>query len=127
MIKFQNKQVINVQDWDNLVTETYGKPYSFQQQDGCKERGTFHITVPANTEDFENETVPEEINGDDMGVSFAAWLARDPKEWNGAPDDHDFLDLFWDRNFYPDIQMLANDLHAKGLFPEGEYIIEIDW
>ncbi len=74
-----------------------------------------------------NDTVPEEINGDEMGVSFAAWLARDPKEWNGDPKDRSYLDMFWERNFYPDIQMVANDLHAKGLLPAGDYLIDIDW
>lgn len=127
MIKIQNKQMISVQDFDDLVIQTYDRPYSFQQQNGCQERGTFHLTVPARADDFQNVTVAEKINGDDMGVSFAAWLARDPEEWNGKKEDRTFLDLFWERNFYPDIQMIANDLNAKGLFPEGEYVIEINW
>lgn len=127
MIKIQNVQVIRVHDWDDLVEKTYKKPYNFQQQDGCKERGNFYITIPEEVEDFENDTVPEKINGDEMGVSFKAWLARDPKVWHGKPQDKNFLDLFWLRNFYPNVQMIANDLHAKGLVPAGDYIIEIDW
>lgn len=127
MIKVQTKQVIDVSDFDDLVTQTYGKPYSFQQQDGCKDRGTVTITVPCQAEDFENDTVPEEINGEDMGVSFSAWLARDPKEWNGDPDDKDFVDMFWERNFYPNVEMVINDLHTKGLLPAGDYTIDIDW
>ena len=115
MIKVQTKKIIDVQDWDDLVIKTYGKPYSFQQQNGCQDRGTFNITIP------------EEINGREEGVSFAAWLDRDPKEWNGAPKDEQFVDMFWERNFYPDVQMIANDLNAKGLIPAGEYGIEIDW
>lgn len=130
MIKVQTKQVIDVNDFDNLVIETYGRPYCFQQQDGCQDRGNFNITVPDGADDFENDTVPEEVNGEEMGVSFAAWLARDPKEWNGITTGTDVsfkLDLFWQRNFYPDIQMVANDLHAKGLLPAGKYTIDIDW
>lgn len=126
MIKFKNKQVIDVGDWDSLVESTYGKPYSFQQQDGCKERGTHDITIPDGAYDFENESVPDEINGNEMGVSFAAWLARDPEEWNGE-DRWYSRELFWGRNWYPDVQMIANDLHAKGLIPAGEYVIDIDW
>ena len=39
------------------------------------------FAVPAQIpEDYENTSVPEVINGEEMGVSFAAWLARDPKE-----------------------------------------------
>ena len=29
--------------------------------------------------------------------------------------------------FYPNFQMIANDLHEKGLLPAGEYSIDIDW
>lgn len=127
MIKIQTKQIISVQDWDDLVEKTYGKPYSFQQQQGCMERQNIGITIPEDATDFENDEVPEVINGEEMGVSFAAWLARDPKEWNGVEEDSRFLHLFWFRNFYPDVQMVANDLHARGLIPAGEYTIVIDW
>ena len=127
MLKITNVQMISLEDWDNLVVETYGKVYSFQQQDNCQSRGTHQIIIPDHPEDYENDTVPEEIRGDEMGVSFAAWLARDPKEWNGNPSDKPHLDMFWERNFYPNIQMVANDLHAKGLIPAGKYTIDIDW
>lgn len=128
MLKFEIKKMVNVSNWDNLVIKTYGKIYSFQQQDGCQAKGSvFNLTIPAEAEDYENDTVPEKINGSEMGVSFAAWLAREPKEWNGNPKDKTFYSLFWERNFYPNIQMVANDLHAKGLIPAGEYCIEIDW
>ncbi len=120
MIKTQTKQVIEVSDWDSLVVSTYSRPYNFQQQDDCKPRGTHHLTVPATADDFENDTIPEEVNGEEMGVSFAAWLARTP----GSGFNNE---LFWERNFYPDVQMVANDLHAKGLIAAGDYIIEIDW
>ena len=127
MIKFKNRNVIEVRDFDNLVKQTYGKPYSFQQQDGCKPRGTHNITVPDEAYDYENDTVEDKVNGEERGVSFAAWLARKPNEWNGKEKNSWTLDLFWHRNFYPDVQMIVNDLHAKGLFPAGEYIINIDW
>ena len=127
MIKIKSQQMISMQDWDDLVEKTYGKIYSFQQQDGCQERGNVYITIPEEADDYENETIPEEINGEEMGVSFSAWLARDSKEWNGDKADKSFVDMFWSRNFYPNLQMVANDLHAKGLIPKGEYVIEIDW
>jgi hypothetical protein len=127
MLKTKNIRMVSVQDWDELVEKTYARPYSFQQQDGCKSRGVEHLKIPSQAYDFENDTVPEEINGDEMGVSFKAWLERDPNEWNGEAGDHMFLDLFWERNFYPSIEMIANDLLAKGLLEAGEYTIEIDW
>ena len=64
-----------------------------------------------------------------MGVSFKAWLERDPKQKLNA-DDCDCpsaITMWWERNFYPDVQMIANDLHSKGLLPAGEYVINIDW
>lgn len=126
MIKTQNKQIIDVGDFDDLVTKTYGKPYNFQQQNGCQDRGTHHITVPDSAEDYENDNLPDKVNGEQKGVSFAAWVERNPKQWSGDKNSWT-IELFWQRNFYPNVQMIANDLHAKGLFPAGEYIIEIDW
>lgn len=118
MIKFTNKQVIDVQDWDQLVVDTYGKPYSFQQQDGCKERQTVDFSVPDEPYHYSNDTLPYVINGEQMGVSFEAWKATDSNEYRS---------IFWARNFYPDFQTVANDLHAKGLLPAGDYTIDIDW
>lgn len=62
-----------------------------------------------------------------MGVSLKAWMERDPqqpiKNQNNAYD----LELFWERNFYPTIESIANDLYEKGLLESGTYIIDIDW
>lgn len=127
-VKYTNKKVIEVQDWDNLVKETYGKPYSYQQQEGCQDRGSIDITIPEESQDEEmNDSIPEVINGEEMGVKFDVWLARDIKEWKGDKGDKSFIDLFWDRNFYPDLQTVANDLHKKGLIEAGDYTININW
>lgn len=126
-MKIQTKKVIEVDEWDSLVEKTYGRTYSFQQQDGCRARGVFHLTVPAKPNDFENDSVPEKVNHEQRGVSFQSWINRDPKK--PIPNQkYDFeLELWWQRNFYPDVQMVANDLHSKGLLEAGDYIIEIDW
>lgn len=128
-MKIRVEKVVKIADWDELVAKTYGRPYFFQQQDDCQSRGRFSLTVPAEADDFNNDTVPEVVNHEEMGVSFAAWLARDPKQ--KLPDanyqDDFMLKLWWARNFYPNIQMVANDLHAKGLLETGEYSIDIDW
>jgi hypothetical protein len=107
--------------------KTYGRTYNFQQQDDCKERGHVSLIVPSEANDYENETVPEVVNDPEMGVSFAAWLARDPKQPLKNQENDWELNMWWDRNFYPDVQMIANDLHAKGLLDAGEYSIDIDW
>ena len=133
-MKINKVNMISLQDWDDMVVSTYGRPYSFQQQGGCQDHGTFPLTVPdvEMAEDFENDTVPEEVNHEEMGVSFKAWLERDPK--SPLKDEKDetgttqwAIDMWWERNFYPEIQMVANDLHAKGLLDAGEYVIDIDW
>lgn len=129
MIKYKNKKVIEVSDWDELVEKTYGRTYNFQQQDGCQDRGQFNLTVPnEDSEDDEmNESIPEVVNGNLYGVTFESWLARDPKQ--PIPNQkYDWeLKMFYERNFYPDIYTIANDLYAKGLIEAGDYIINIDW
>lgn len=144
MIK--TKYIIEVSDWDKLVEDTYGRLYDFQQQDDCKDRGVEYFTVPCFPEDFENDTIPEIINGREMGVSFKAWLERDPNAPLNPTDDElkncnyfynedrdkwckdkSHINLFYIRNFYPHFNMIVNDLHAKGLLPAGDYAINIDW
>jgi len=132
-MKIKTEKVIDVQEWDELVRETYKRPYNFQQQDGCQSQGTFRFTVPSEeTCDFKAESIPEVVNHEIRGVSFAAWLKRDPKRPLSDPKDNYSgkkwnIDLWWTRNFYPNIQMVANDLHAKGLLEAGDYTIDIDW
>ena len=125
----KTKQVIELSEWDALVQKTYGRPYSFQQQDGCQSRGAFEFSVPAPAYDYKNESVPEEVNHEKMGVSFSAWLARDPKQKLSDPESKEdyCLELWWERNFYPEFQMVANDLHSKGLLNAGNHTILIDW
>jgi hypothetical protein len=128
MLRYTTVKTIDLSDWDEIVERTYGRPYSFQQQDGCKERQNVRIRIP-DTEfyDYENGTVEETVNGPEEGVSFAAWLARDPKQGLPGREDAWGLELWWHRNFYPDVQMVANDLYERGLVEAGDYQIVIDW
>jgi len=136
MIKVKNVKMIDLGDWDDLVSETYGKIYSFQQQDGCQSRGVVRITIPAEAYEEEemNDEIPFEINGEEMGVKFQVWLDTTIEdvnakfeEINGKPECYAGQNsLFWERNFYPNLQTVANDLHKKGLIEAGEYSIDID-
>jgi len=135
--------MISVQEWDDLVEKTYGKVYSFQQQDDCKPRGTFNFSVPSKwgVQDYEATSNPMVINGPEMGVSFKTWLETDPNtpvfgdRWSEKEGKSVFQEttekssqrLVWERNFYPDVGMIIDDLYKKGLIDEGEYVIEIDW
>lgn len=150
MLVYKTTRIIDLHDWDNLVQETYGKPYSFQQQDGCQSRGIVPITIPEEwDESYMNDSVPEVINGEEMGVKFNVWLERDPnaplnpsdeelkacnyyrakteEDRNKWCEDKSHINMFYQRNFYPNVQTIANDLHEKGLIEAGEYYIEIDW
>jgi hypothetical protein len=128
-LRVQKVNVIECHDWDALVESTYRRRYCFQQQDDCKDRGMFSLTVPLDTrDDYDGiNTIPEIVNVPEMGVSFSTWLSRDPEQPLEGRPDGDGLCLWWVRNFYPDIQMVANDLYKKGLVEAGEYEIRVDW
>ena len=122
MLKARKVNLISDSEWDDLVKSIYGKPYSFQQQDGCKERGTFHFSVPGGTWDYKNTKLEDnDSDNDEMGVSFQAWLDGIPEEGNWRNT------MWWKRNFYPDVSMIIDDLYNKGHLEEGDYIIEMDW
>ena len=125
---------IDVEEWDNFIQKTYNKPYSFQQQDGCKNRGIEYISTDEkylDGVDFENVEIPFIINGNIKGVSFETWLNTSPEDTLKhfkEPYNSDWEnELFWHRNFYPHVLMIVNDLCKKGLFELGEYQIKIDW
>lgn len=130
MLKYSTNRVVDLWEWNSLVQETYGRVYDLQQQDGCKVRGNEYFEVPCEPYDYENGKVEEKVNGSEMGVSFKAWLKRDPKQKLDTDDkwerEHG-LSLFWSRNFYPSLEVVAQDLYEKGLIEAGEYTIEIDW
>lgn len=128
-MKIKNVKMIDVSNWDDFVSKTYGRPYNFQQQDGCKSRGTYSFSVPLKHEpdDFENDSISEEEYSEEMGVSFAAWLARDPKQKLIGQEYNFELELWWKRNFYPCIDMIIKDLYKRGLIEAGDYIININW
>lgn len=129
-LKISNRKLIEVSDWDKLVEETYGKPYSFQQQDGCKDRGIINITISKEeVDDTYPDEIPFEINGEEMGVSFKTWLNTTKEDINNKnPESYPGQNiLFWERNFYPDLYVVANDMCKKGLIEAGDYSININW
>lgn len=68
-MKIRIEKVIRVSEWDALVEKTYGRIYSFQQQDGCRGRGIFRFEVPCDEDcDYERESVPEIVNHETMGL-----------------------------------------------------------
>lgn len=126
------KNVIFVSDseWDKLVNETYGKPYELQQQNDCYENGSIiEFEVPFSSSEpyskFENATLPYKINGEEMGVSLESWTTTDEDSF---PYKDKYDKGFWyERNFYPHYEEIANDLYNKGLLQAGSYVIDISW
>ena len=72
------------------------------------------------------DSIPEEVNGEEMEVKFDVWLNRNPEQpISGQMFDWQ-LDMFWERNFYPDLNTVANDLYKRGLIEAGQYLIHVD-
>jgi hypothetical protein len=129
-LKYKNVKLIEVNDWDEFITKIYNRPYSLQQQDDGKPRGIIILTIPPDylDDDDMNDSISEIVNGDEMGVKFRTWLARDPKQgFNGNITNITDLILFWHRNFYPDLYTIANDLWRMKKIEVGQYYINIDW
>lgn len=141
-LKIEDYKVVYDGEWSRFVSEVYGRPYDLQQQDGGMSRCHLYVEVPVAPEDI--EIFKEDCLGDispcdekSMCVDFERWLSRDPEQL--VPDDvvrqdcswvenkRFNTDLWWERNFYPHIDILANDLYEKGFLPAGQYLILVDW
>lgn len=124
MIKVKIAKIIDEADFSALVREVYGRDYCYQQQDGCKDRGYYPMSVP---EDSFDDNMPDDIAGDEdqMGVKFKTWLEKDPKT-PGYKDDWKRR-FWWERHFYPDFGTVVNDLYSKGKLEKGEYLLRTDW
>ena len=121
MLEYDEVRLVDSYDFDQFVKSVYGKPYCYQQQDDCRDKGIESFTVPMEEDDyFDNDLEDEPL----MGVSFKTWLDKDVNE-KFFEDDWENT-LFWYRNFYPHFSMIINDLYKKGLIEKGSYIMSID-
>lgn len=119
---------LEVADFNELVENVYKKPYNLQQQNGCYDRRKLYLTIPSASNDNDmHDDIPDKVNGEYRGVKFATWLQRDPLQKSDNLNDDLSLEIFWHRNFYPDLNTLANDLYQNGLIESGKYGIRIDW
>lgn len=128
-MKVQIKKFVPVHVWNEFVREVYGRSYKLESQEHyCNEIVSF-LTIPTSydSDDDMNDSIKEIVQGLEKGVKFKTWLSRDPlqplltrryDEWE--------LETFWEENFYPDLQTLANDLYKKNKLDSGEYIIYFD-
>lgn len=128
-LKYNTVKFVELRHWNEFVKQVYGRPYNLQQQDGYLDRGTINLSVPSGSNcGYTNDTLPEFL-GPEGGVSLAGWLARDPTQLIPAlgSEEQWMTGMWWERNFYPMLEEVANDLYAKGLLEQGEYVINIDW
>ena len=107
--------VLHESEFSNLVRQTFERPYSLQQQGDMHSQESFiRFDVPAELE-WEHEP------------SLETWLATTPPD----PEDHSMAAftnrLRWDREFYPDLQDIANELHARGQLDAGTYVLHVWW
>jgi hypothetical protein len=130
-MKYETIKYVQVSDLDDFIEETYKRPFSFQQQFGCRARGTQYVKVPVKDVEegyvLEGYVLEDIIKNEYGSVSLKDWLERDPTEQLSESDSAWTLEMFWERNFFPNIEILFDDLFKKGLIEAGEYVINIDW
>lgn len=128
-MKVQIKKFVPVHVWNEFVREVYGRSYKLESQEHYCNKIVSFLTIPTSydSDDDMNDSIKEIVQGLEKGVKFKTWLSRDPlqplltrryDEWE--------LETFWEENFYPDLQTLANDLYKKNKLDSGEYIIYFD-
>lgn len=102
--------LIDESEFSALVTKIYGRPYRFQQQGDMKCQDT-----------IETFSVPSE--------EYGGWTGPSLTEWQIAPPpDGDFKEeLRWHRDFYPELEVVVNDLYARGLIAAGDYALHVWW
>lgn len=107
-------------EFSDLVRKIYGRPYQFQQQGDMMGQDTiYRFSVPATPLGDHWQAVP-----------FQQWLDADPPTpaTDGGFDRDRFSEeLRWDREFYPEVEDVINDLHRRGLIDEGEYAMHVWW
>lgn len=103
--------VLSETTFSKYVSELYGRPYNLQQQgDMLAQESAVALVVP-ELEDWNEDPSLEE------------WLAATP-----PVSAADYIDTMrWERQFYPSLEAVANDLHARGLLDAGRYIIHVSW
>lgn len=119
-LNVEQVNLVQEKDFSSFVESVYGQPYRFQQQAGCRSRGTVSFVVPVPAEDVDDSDFCECVYGPKkLGVPFSEWLKGPSEEY-----EYEFQQY---REFYPKFEKLVDDLSKKGLIAPGFYTINIDW
>lgn len=122
MLQYKIVKLIDNSDFDQLVQDTYKKPYRIQQTEGCLERQCFSFKANKDLNFAEDLPKNVEFDYEGEGVDFETWVNTPYTE----TDDYR-VNLFWERSFHPYFNDLVLDLCKKGLIKEGEYSMKISW
>lgn len=120
-LKFKQINQIDSGDFDKFIRSFYKKPYCIQQQNGCMSRGAIEFSIPLINDDSILFNVELFDYLDDL-PSLQEWLLKDPSE---KVEGITFLDIYWERDFYPKLSEILNDLYEKQKIVEGDYQIVI--
>lgn len=103
MIKYEEVRLVNSSDIDMIVERLYKLPYRIRHQN------PEHTSVEELT-----YWVPSEV--EEGAFTVEEWAT------NICPETETSKNHFKE-NTYPDLQSVLNELHRRGLIPEGLYFI----
>lgn len=111
--------LIDEGEFSRLVSKTYQRPYSFQQQGSMMGQDTiWEFSLPLRYE-------PDDEYGynDWEGPSLLEWcttpIGEFDSEWKAK--------LHWHREYYPEFEAVIDDMHKRGLIPDGDYALHVQW
>jgi hypothetical protein len=93
---------------EDLIHETYGKSFSIAGEFEASNGSVHHVEVPEEVDESGRRYAIEHHGF----ITFEEWLASDDNSWR-APQ--------------PLLQDVVNDLHQRGLIPEGRYWLHVWW
>lgn len=109
-LKSETVKLIWESDFSKLVSETYGRPYQFQQQGDMMGQDTIYkFSIP----DATWHPTPEDA-------------AKDIQEWINDPREFKY-EFEAERECYPPIESVIVDLHERGIIDPGDYALHVWW
>ena len=137
MISIKSWQVIDEQEFSEMVSELYGRPYSLQQaeelgQDSIRQVDSEDEVSEEEQQAFEAWRDRELNNVPNSRYEFYKELhERDPATYPLLPatlsEGEIGWDTWWEREFSPPLQPLINDLCERGKLPRGRYRMHVQW
>ena len=106
-MKIQTWQVIDALELEKLIKETYGRSFSVIAHLEASNDSVHYFDVPA-----------------DEGFYFSGDTFLSLDEWQALPPQRNPWD---DAGPHPKYEDIINDLHNRGLLPEGSFKLHVSW